>query len=134
MRAPASVGWSYSRRDRWARRLGRRETHASPCHPTNRPEERKDLGLTLPKPSNAPFLRTAVRVEARVVGDISGTKPTFDNALEEPVPADVERDLARILARALVQEFRRDMALPVESGTSTDADQVDAMHDGRADR
>jgi hypothetical protein len=69
-----------------------------------------------------------------VVGDISGIKPSFDNQAEELAAADVERDLARILARALVQQFRDDQALPVESGTSADVDQVNAMHDRRADR
>ena len=38
------------------------------------------------------------------------------------LPADVERDLARILARALVQQFRADMASQLSSVTAADAD------------
>jgi hypothetical protein len=36
------------------------------------------------------------------------------------LPAEVEGDVARILARALVQQFRRDMTLPVEADHAPD--------------
>ena len=55
-----------------------------------------------------------------MVGDKSGTKPPFLSPLDEPAPVDIERDLARIVARALVQQFRRDMTLPVEADHAPD--------------
>ena len=45
---------------------------------------------------------------------------TFNDA-DLPVPAEIERDLARILARALVQQFRVDAAMLVESVPGSDA-------------
>jgi hypothetical protein len=39
----------------------------------------------------------------------------------EPIDIAVERDLARILARALVQQFMADSALPVDTQRDTDA-------------
>jgi hypothetical protein len=58
-------------------------------------------------------------------------RPSFQHS-ESPndddvrLPADVGRDLARILARALVQQFRADMALPVGSLAGADAGPVPA--------
>ena len=61
--------------------------------------------------------------------------PEQPTGAEVGLPADVEGDLARILARALVQQFRADVASTVgSSAADADPPQVDALHERRANQ
>ena len=62
--------------------------------------------------------------------------PEQPTGADVALPADVEGDLARILARALVQQFRADLALTGGSGAAANADapQGDALHERKANQ
>ena len=55
---------------------------------------------------------------------------------DSALPVEVERDLARILGRVLVEQFRRDAALPVVPDSQSDAVPVHTTNhsDGRPTR